>query len=137
MSAATVENIFAEDFDIKKEEIEIVSKLTGLQWVGFKIALILMGIIMIVIIGIGIYYFVNSPPVINLPVDFQQMTADEFGKYTKAIEIYQELSTASTTRAITLFETIVAKALIPILTSVLGYIYGTYNKNEVEEGSTK
>jgi len=112
-----------------------VDQVFQLVKVGFIIALILLGIILLVIIGISVDFFTNSPQAINLPENYLKLNPTEIANYTAAVNTYKELSTASTTRATTLFETIGTKALIPILTSVLGYIFGTYSKKEGQEDS--
>jgi hypothetical protein len=45
---------------------------------------------------------------------------------TKLVANYQTLNTAVTTRSTTLFDTIVARTLLPVFTALLGYLFGTH-----------
>ena len=81
--------------------------------VGFYLALCVLGYLSVVTIVIFVDYFVHAP---NKPSP-ANLTAE-------ALANYQTLAQISLQRITDLFDLMVAKTMIPVLTAILGYIFG-------------
>jgi hypothetical protein len=102
-----------------------VSEGTFLQRTGLQLAGCVGAIASIVIVTLLIKWVRNSPPVPVIPASGDPTV-------TKAIlDNYKLLQQIVLEPYTTLFDSIVVKVLLPIFTSILGYIFGSRtSKNE-------
>jgi hypothetical protein len=91
--------------------------LTGIQWVGTGLAVGVGGLIAVVTVVIVWFALTHAlvPP--TLPTD-----ADSAAK---VIANFKLLSDVEWSGPSGLFDTVVVKALLPIFTAILGYIFGS------------
>ena len=107
--------------------------LSGLQWVGVWILCGIGTLILIAMVGIGIDYVRSAPAPIHIDITQVSSSVEEIENMSKVVDMYKELSEISTKRALDTFNAVVSQALIPILTSVLGYIFGSLGKKKSNE----
>jgi hypothetical protein len=58
----------------------------------------------------------------GVPTDFSKLSAEDAKKLADNLKV---LSDASIDRSLKLFDDIVGRVLLPVFTSILGYIFGT------------
>lgn len=92
-------------------------KPTWIQLVGFILAAAVGALIAIVTLAVVLYAFLHAPVAPAIPVD-----ADTAAKL---IANYKLLADAQWAGPAGLFDTIVFKALLPVFTVILGYIFGS------------
>jgi len=96
----------------KKEEVQAARKLTVTR-IGFYLALIVLSYLGIVTVAIFVDFFLHSPASPNSA----NLTTDDFKNYA-------ELSNMAIERAQKLFEQFVERSMLPVLTAILGYVFG-------------
>lgn len=107
----------------EKEEVvlkpigSVQEKLSGIQRVGTWLALGVGAVIAFVTVATVVYAFSHAPTPPTLPPD-----ADVAAKL---IANYKLLAEAQWTGPAGMFDTIVFKALLPVFTTILGYIFGS------------
>jgi hypothetical protein len=94
------------------------AKLGALPRAGLKLAVMVGGIIAVVTIMVLIDWW-RAP---GIPPNFSSMKADDAKAVAENLKI---LSDMSIDRSVKIFDDIVGKTLLPVFTSILGYIFGT------------
>jgi uncharacterized membrane protein len=100
-------------------------KPTFVQLAGLWLAAGVGTIIAIVRIAVIVFVYMHYP-VMPSAEAITAASADS----TSAIEQYKELSQIAIKNGQDLFQTIVTQALLPVLTAILGYIFGKSDKPE-------
>ncbi len=113
----------ASNGDTKKEEVvlkpvgSVEEKLSGIQRVGTWLALAVGALIAVVTVATVVYAFSHAPTPPTLP--------ENADTAAKLIANYKQLAEAQWTGPAGMFDTIVFKALLPVFTTILGYIFGS------------
>ncbi len=110
------------DFILRAFEDEdvLAERLTALQRAGMRIALGVGIVGTIVILALGVQWWLRSPQMPSLPVDSQQVES------TKAIlENYKTASDMALEGPAKIFDMVIVKILYPLFTLILGYIFGS------------
>ena len=102
----------------------VTEKPTATQRIGFDLAKYILCIItgvtatiVIAVLAKIVYYsLLYSPPLPN---------ESTFALAKNTIDIYRELCKAAVENGLQIFETIVVRTLLPVLTAILGYIFGS------------
>lgn len=100
-------------------------KPTFVQLAGLWLAAGVGAIIAIVTIAVIVFVYMHYP--VMPSAETMQAAA---GDSKTAIEQYKELSQIAIKNGQDLFQTIVTQALLPVLTVILGYIFGKSDKPE-------
>lgn len=100
-------------------------KPTFVQLAGLWLAAGVGTIIAIVTFAVVVFVYMHYP-VMPSAESIKAPTADS----KSAIEQYKELSQIAIKNGQDLFQTIVTQALLPVLTAILGYIFGKSDKQE-------
>jgi hypothetical protein len=103
--------------DVKED----VQKLGALPRAGLRLAMLVGSLIGVVTILVVIQWW-RSAPWTGIPPDFTKMKSDEAKAVAENLKI---LSDTSVDRSLKLFDDIVGRVLLPVFTSILGYIFGT------------
>lgn len=107
----------AKPGDVKVEEMRPKEKA------AFYIAVGLGIVITVVIFFVGIDW-ISAAPTLSLP-STDNLTSEKLENVEKLIEQYQTINGLAMDRAKELFDLIVVKSLLPIFTSLLGFLFGT------------
>jgi hypothetical protein len=94
-------------------------RLTPLQQIGARLALGVGSLIALVTVAVLIDEVCSSRGLPALPTNLASPEAKA------ALENYKFVHQMAFDRGINIFETIVAKALLPLFTAILGYIFGS------------
>jgi hypothetical protein len=95
-----------------------LQKLSPIQEAGMRIALYTGVLITLVTFTVVILWLTTAPP---LPPE----TSADAATGKAALETYKALNDLAIERSTKLFDLIVVKALLPVFTASLGYIFGT------------
>ena len=95
------------------------TELPALTKVGYKLALFLLIYLSVVSAILLVEYLWNAPSFPDVA------TLDD----TK-LKHYEQLSQITTDRTVKLLDTLVLKGFLPVLTAVLGYIFGTHGADK-------
>jgi hypothetical protein len=95
--------------------------LTPIQAAGMRLAMGVGMLITLTTLGVGVDWFMHAPQAPALPI--QKAANDPVVK--AMIENYKALDDVAPDRATWLFDLVVAKALLPVFTAILGYIFGS------------
>ena len=100
------------------------------QEIVFWLGLAVLGIILLIILGLGVYLFSRMPktPVSN--IDPANLTTAQVDAVSKTIDHYSKLTDVVVSSAKEIFDSFVARTLVPILTTIIGYILGTQYKQD-------
>jgi hypothetical protein len=99
-------------------------KATFVQLAGLWLAAGVGAIIAVVTVAVIVFVYVHYPIIPS--TEALKEAADS----KIAIEQYKELSQIAIKNGQDLFQTIVTQALLPVLTAILGYIFGKSDKPE-------
>ena len=104
----------------QKEDVKARRKLTTTR-VGYYLAVFVLGYLALVtiILFVDSFHHVPSKPTIT-------------GLSTDDLNNYSELSNIALERTLRLFEQIVEKSMLPVLTAILGYIFGVHGVEKEE-----
>jgi hypothetical protein len=104
-----------------------------LRRVGYKLALIVFGYILVASIAIFFVSFrliqlppLPSPPLSGGDAEHYKQLVDT---YKQSADVYQQLAKLQVDRAIQLFQLVVASTILPAFTAILGYLFGS-RKND-------
>lgn len=106
---------------------DISADATPTQRIGFRLAVILLIIISFVIVTLlgtviaGLWQYSQVHPICP---DFKDATC---------LNAYNEYAKSVVTNAMSIFDTIIVKALLPVLTAILGYIFGSQTASTKSE----
>ncbi|MBI4024323.1 MAG: hypothetical protein HY360_05035 [Verrucomicrobia bacterium] len=92
-------------------------KPSFVQWAGLWLAAGVGSLMFIVTVGVGAFFYTHHPSVPSAE------TLSHMPDPKAAIEQYKELSGIALKSVQDLFQTIVAQALLPLFTAILGYIF--------------
>ena len=110
-----------------------IKKLTGLQTVGYNLAIIIIILIALILFALGIQWWThtaNSPTLLAIDVN----NADKIIAANNAtLQQYKTINDIAREGPLAVLDTIVVKMLFPLLTGVIGYIFGA--KNTANEGN--
>ncbi len=104
--------IVSSDTIFSSDNVQLEEKLTTTK-VGYHLAIFVLIYIAVVTIVILINYFRHTP---SLPA--------VSGLDSALLGNYDQLSNTARDQAVELFDTFVHKSMIPVLTAILGYIFG-------------
>jgi hypothetical protein len=96
-----------------------VKEGTFLQRTGLVLATSVGALASLVTLGLVIAWIIFTPLVPAIPNDMDP------GKAKAVIENYKELQQASLQPLLSIFDSIIVKVLLPVFTSILGYIFGS------------
>jgi hypothetical protein len=100
---------------------EDIQKLGALPRVGYKLALMVGSLIGVVTLLVVIQWW-RSAPWTGVPPNFSNIKPDEAKALVENLKL---LSDTSVDRSMKIFDDIVGRVLLPVFTSILGYIFGT------------
>jgi cytochrome c-type biogenesis protein CcmH/NrfG len=125
----------------KKEEIQVskdlIDKLNPLQKAGVDILYKVGFVATAIIVFIFVFSFVNFqeidiPETPKTPQNNSKTEIEQYqlaiDQYERLINLYHKNKTAQQERANSLFQMMIINALLPIFTSVLGYIFGSQSR---------
>lgn len=119
-----VDTVTVEPIKVTAEEIgevKDIQRLPPLPRAGYRLALMVGSLMAVVTILLIIQWWISAPST-RIPSNFSAEDADK----AKALaENLKMMSETSVDRSIKLFDSIVGKVLLPVFTSLLGYIFGT------------
>ncbi|WP_419802912.1 hypothetical protein [Mucilaginibacter sp.] len=117
----------AAEFDTSKINLPKVDALPPLPKVGFKLSLFLLSIISVFLLFLILYMlFVKTDASAQITVPAQANIADStFSKKLSIIKVLQEEKKASRDFVLQISQMVLLNLLLPILTAVLGYIFGS------------
>jgi len=102
-------------------EVKDVEKLDPVRQAGMRLALGVGLLISVVTLMLAAHWMVTAPWT-GVPPHFSEMnTADE----KALVENLKTISDLAADRSIKLFDAIVSRALLPVFTAILGYIFGS------------
>ncbi len=104
--------IVSSDTIFSSDNVQLEEKLTTTK-VGYYLAIFVLIYIAVVTIVILFNYLWHTP---SLPA--------VSGLEPGVLESYDQLSNTARDQAVKLFDTFVHKSMIPVLTAILGYIFG-------------
>ncbi len=114
--------------------------LTAIQRAGLFLATGVGLLITCVIIGLGAEMMRQAPTPMQFPTAVVNASdTPAYNPVATSVADYKALNDIGTTRATTLFDTVVVRALLPIFTTILGYIFGAQagqaaaNRNQENE----
>lgn len=110
-----------------------LQELSPVQFVGFWLAMGIMAVILIVLIAIILYAVFNTPPMFALPSFASLSTVEDVERAQKYVAAYNELKKSSIEDTVKLFTTAISTTFIPVLTTILGYIFGSQAKKEKDD----
>jgi hypothetical protein len=109
-------------------------EVTPLQRVGYKLALFVLGYILLASLAIFVVSFwlvplppLPAPPTISGDAEHYKQLVDA---YKQSVDVYQQMAKAQVDRAIQLFQLVVASTILPAFTAILGYIFGSRKSGE-------
>jgi hypothetical protein len=116
-----------------KDEASTGKVLHPLQKVGFHLALLVFGYIVIAsaVIFYVSFWRTQVPPLPLAPsaVDPQHYK-EQVEIYKASVDIYQLMMKAQVERATQLFQLVVASTILPAFAAILGYIFGSKRSGE-------
>lgn len=86
------------------------------QWIGFQLSIWILALIAAVLIGIGAFGLLTYPSIDQI--------SNAVKDNTKAFEDYQQARAAWFSEVKDLIQLIVVSLLVPLLASVIGYVFG-------------
>jgi hypothetical protein len=97
---------------------------TFLQLIGVQLAIGVGGLVAIVTLVLLVYWVFTAPPVsvATIPPDAE--------KLKQIIDFHKQLREIHLEPVLKLFDNIVLKCLFPLLTSILGYIFGSQSAKQ-------
>jgi hypothetical protein len=98
-------------------------RVTFVQRAGLWLAAGVGALIAVVTLGVLVFVYMHYPTI--PPIDALKNAGTD---PKVAIEQYKELSQIAIKNGQDLFQTIVSQALLPVLTAILGYIFGKSDK---------
>ena len=98
-----------------------VTEGTFLQKTGLLLAASVGALASVVVLALVVKWICYAPTIPNIPIEMDREKA------RIAIENYKQLQQTVLEPFTTLFESIVVKVLLPVFTSILGYIFGSRN----------
>lgn len=100
--------------------------LTATQAAGMSLARLVGAIIFLVLMVLLIDFYLNRPVAPHLMTEPSSTIAmDDIASHNqRLIEDYRALNEISQDRSVQMFQVIVAAALLPVFTGILGYIFG-------------
>ncbi|MDP8240524.1 MAG: hypothetical protein P9X24_15640 [Candidatus Hatepunaea meridiana] len=107
--------------DVPLKQVHPITKI------GFYLAIIVFVYITAVTGVLLTDYFNNSPQIPSI------CASDTTGIFISAIDGYERLSEITTNRSLKLFDQLIHKTILPVLTSILGYIFGIRGFEKREE----
>ncbi|MGI4789779.1 MAG: hypothetical protein ACRYFS_13125 [Janthinobacterium lividum] len=128
-----VSQVYKEAGVEKVEEVSDLRKLTATQqaglWLAGAVGLAIGG----VIVFVAVVWFQTAPPPPTLPplpvITDPAKAKDILSNYQilnqAALDNYKALNTEAINRVTSLFDLFATKALIPIFTATIGYIFGS------------
>ena len=102
----------------------------GLQKAGYRLAVGVGLAIIVVIIGLGFVWANHAPPPPTLPEGPVGITDVEMANMTTLLEHYRTANDMALEGPMKLFDQVVAKALLPLFTLILGYIFGSRTQEQ-------
>lgn len=99
-------------------------KPSFVQKAGLRLALGVGSVIALATVGTVIFLCIHYPSGPQIPADLEPTKAKE------SIGNYKELSGVVIQNAVTMFQTIVTQALLPVFTAILGYIFAKAGENK-------
>lgn len=124
-----IERLTVDALEPTGGDVEHQQQLTR---VGFRLAGALLGVIIFVFLWVGVYAWSSYPP-----------TLERLGRLypdqpDKAVDAYNAMRTSWTNNVKDLLQILVVSLLIPLVATVIGYIFGrreTQNENEAQDGN--
>jgi hypothetical protein len=113
-----------KDFKLGEKSL-IEEKLTAIQQAGMRILLFVGVVATLVVVGIGWQYFSQAP---KMP------TVDPNKDISAIINNYEKLSGHLLSNTKELFDMTVGKVLYPLVTLILGYIFGKRSAENEPKG---
>jgi hypothetical protein len=105
--------------------------LAPLQRVGFWLAIMVFGYIVLASLAIFLVSF-RGTPVVPLPSPPTGLSTESVAQYKtlvesyhQSVDAYQQLQKISLDRALGLFQLVIASTILPAFTAILGYIFGS------------
>ncbi|MDP2935031.1 MAG: hypothetical protein Q8O86_00915 [Dehalococcoidia bacterium] len=95
-----------------ESDLQLKAKIT---WEGFKLLWAVLGAIIALSLAIVLFWTLGAPRASDFG---SPITADSLALYQKASESFSQHLTS-------LFEQVVVKVLLPVLTLLLGYVFGS------------
>ncbi len=100
-----------------------VKELTGLQKAGLSLAMGVGLVAFVLILGIGYVLVRNLPP--RLPALPVSASPQDIERYKELAQLHQQMTQSAIDQSTKLFQLVVITALLPIFTTILGYIFGS------------
>ncbi len=101
--------------------VKDVEKLDPVRKAGMQLAMGVGSLIAIVSIMVVVHWMATAPWT-GVPSNFSSMKADD----AKAVvENLKSISDLAADRSIKIFDAVVSRALLPVFTAILGYIFGS------------
>ena len=128
-----VNQVYKEAGVDKVQEVSNLHKLTATQQAGVWLAIGVGATIVGVIVFVAIVWFQTAPkppilpplPVITDPVKAKDILANYQTLNQAALDNYKALNAEAISKVSSLFDLFATRALLPIFTSILGYIFGS------------
>ena len=99
-------------------------EITGLQRIGKDLALWILIITTIVIVGLGFFWYTHSPLPPQLTLADGALNEDGLAAAENLMQQYKLANDIALEGTRELFDAIVGKMLFPLLTAIIGYIFG-------------
>lgn len=106
---------FQKELAAGRRAPDLREKPTFVQWAGFRLVWAILGLIALLALGLLVYLAVAMP---SIDAFGDPVTAESLAFYQKASDLVFE-------RVTTLLDQVVIKTLVPVLTLLLGYVFGT------------
>jgi hypothetical protein len=105
-----------------------VTEGTFLQKTGLQLATGIGAVATVVTVALVIKWIIYAPTIPTIPIDMDREKA------RVAIENYKQLQSVVLEPFTILFDSVVVKVLLPVFTSVLGYIFGSQSAGRRSKG---
>lgn len=120
-SQKSIQQVTLDDM-MREASVRSGKEVGPLTRIGYRLALFLLAYLSVVTLILLADYWANVP---DLP---DTKTLDQ-----AQLDQYQKLSEIAMDRTVKLLDTLVLKGFLPVLTAVLGYIFGTRGADKEEE----
>ena len=92
---------------------------TYLQITGVRLALAVGGLAAFIVVSLLVYWICTVPPALTPPA------GSDPDKLRQLVELQKQLQDAHLEPVLKIFDNLVVKCLLPLLTTILGYIFGS------------
>lgn len=119
----TAEQILSSIGDSKDKSVD----LTPIQKAGMNLIIWVGSAILLVIIALLVDWFINAPHLLPL------LSTQQSNSAALEIDTYKQLGDLAIDRFSKIFDLVISKALLPVFTTILGYLFGARTESKEDK----